>query len=389
MGSISLESIEALIPAVRQAAFDPERWNDVLEDIRRTIDLGVLSIVAHHSVDAPEQSSDWNFTTWNDPDTLEPYVDHYYKVDPTVDLIEELPTGIAMPVQQLIPEREWVESEFYRDFQSVSGMVDFAFLKLGGGDGTLYEFPAGDIGRGGVATTKLKAMELLAPHVMEAIETNTALGMAKIDASYGPEGALEQLGTPSFVLDADLEIVAVNNPGTILLLNRDLLLDRLGRLALANGVEDRGFQKRIVAVRQRAIRGASTRFHERRSFRTVMDVFAPDGAEYRITFSTLPPALRRQPLPGGGGMPAILILVDRKGDAPLEAAVRYAERHRLSPAERDVLVLLAEGIALPEAAERLGRSYHTVRAQLRSVFDKTGIRSQRALISEMLGGAGH
>lgn len=52
----------------------------------------------------------------------------------------------------------------------------------------------------------------------------------------------------------------------------------------------------------------------------------------------------------------------------------------LTPAEARCAIALAEGLAPKEIAEGLGVSYETVRSQLRSIYDKTGVRRQAALV---------
>lgn len=56
----------------------------------------------------------------------------------------------------------------------------------------------------------------------------------------------------------------------------------------------------------------------------------------------------------------------------------------LSPAQLALCELLAEGADLNGAADALGVSVNTLRTQLRRMFDKTGTRSQTALISALL-----
>jgi DNA-binding CsgD family transcriptional regulator len=51
----------------------------------------------------------------------------------------------------------------------------------------------------------------------------------------------------------------------------------------------------------------------------------------------------------------------------------------LTAAEMRVAGLIAEGKNAHQAARHLGRSYETVRNQLKSIFDKTDTRRQSAL----------
>jgi DNA-binding CsgD family transcriptional regulator len=59
---------------------------------------------------------------------------------------------------------------------------------------------------------------------------------------------------------------------------------------------------------------------------------------------------------------------------------QLATRYRLTAAEVRAVELLGECGSLPRVADRLGRSYSTVRAQLQSVYDKTGAHGRFALL---------
>lgn len=62
------------------------------------------------------------------------------------------------------------------------------------------------------------------------------------------------------------------------------------------------------------------------------------------------------------------------------AATIYA----LSPAQTQLAGLVAEGLALPEIASRMGITQNTARTHLNRVFDKTGVRTQPALVRMLL-----
>jgi DNA-binding CsgD family transcriptional regulator len=68
----------------------------------------------------------------------------------------------------------------------------------------------------------------------------------------------------------------------------------------------------------------------------------------------------------------------RSAEADLDATAR---RFGLTAAEVEVVRCLAETGSLRAVAHRLGRSYNTARAHLRSVYGKTGAHSQAALLS--------
>lgn len=57
----------------------------------------------------------------------------------------------------------------------------------------------------------------------------------------------------------------------------------------------------------------------------------------------------------------------------------YSDSHDLSDRERDVLILVARGMANKEIAERLNISIHTVMSHRKNITHKTGIKSVAGL----------
>ena len=57
----------------------------------------------------------------------------------------------------------------------------------------------------------------------------------------------------------------------------------------------------------------------------------------------------------------------------------YSDSHELSDRERDVLILVAKGMASKEIAEQLNISIHTVMSHRKNITHKTGIKSVAGL----------
>ena len=60
------------------------------------------------------------------------------------------------------------------------------------------------------------------------------------------------------------------------------------------------------------------------------------------------------------------------------------EVYGLSPAQVRLARLIVDGQDLAAAADLLGVSVNTLRTQLQRIFDKTGVRSQAALVRALL-----
>ena len=88
---------------------------------------------------------------------------------------------------------------------------------------------------------------------------------------------------------------------------------------------------------------------------------------------------------GGAGAPRVAIFI-KETDAPLVIDRRLlADSLRLTQRESEVAALLADGLDLAEVAGRLGQGIGTARSHLKRVFDKTGARSQAALVALVRG----
>jgi DNA-binding CsgD family transcriptional regulator len=85
------------------------------------------------------------------------------------------------------------------------------------------------------------------------------------------------------------------------------------------------------------------------------------------------------PVLGDDGPQSVLMLLDLE-TAPEGNSFALQRIFRLSPAEARLALSLARGATLAEAAEAYGVSVATARAQLKAIFQKTGVRRQVGLV---------
>lgn len=80
------------------------------------------------------------------------------------------------------------------------------------------------------------------------------------------------------------------------------------------------------------------------------------------------------------------IAVSIEHTGPTARAEAFGRCNALSPRERELLAALTTGMDTRHLAHRLSLSEHTVQDHLRSIFDKTGLRSRAALAGRAFGG---
>jgi DNA-binding NarL/FixJ family response regulator len=77
----------------------------------------------------------------------------------------------------------------------------------------------------------------------------------------------------------------------------------------------------------------------------------------------------------------IAITFERTQGALAVAAVLFAKHHKLTASEQSVLVALTNGHSVTQVASDLGVAVSTIRTHVRHLFEKTGARNLRALVS--------
>ena len=88
-------------------------------------------------------------------------------------------------------------------------------------------------------------------------------------------------------------------------------------------------------------------------------------------------------LPAGQGQPDQVAVILQPA-APVEVAPVIMRAYGLSEQERVVTGLVCQGLSTGQIAARLVVSGYTVQDHLKSVFDKTGVRSRRELVATIL-----
>jgi DNA-binding CsgD family transcriptional regulator len=77
--------------------------------------------------------------------------------------------------------------------------------------------------------------------------------------------------------------------------------------------------------------------------------------------------------------PAVLVAVHEGSERPFPVSAVLRDLFALTPAEMRLATLLTTGVGLPEACEQLAIRRETSRTQLKSIFTKTGTRTQAQL----------
>ena len=81
------------------------------------------------------------------------------------------------------------------------------------------------------------------------------------------------------------------------------------------------------------------------------------------------------------------VVIAREGQTSLAREIRrreVVERPILTPREREVLVLTADGLTAPEIAKRLQLGVATVRSHLQNVYEKLGVSDRASAVAQAI-----
>jgi DNA-binding CsgD family transcriptional regulator len=284
----------------------------------------------------------------------------------------------------LVPESEFLRSEFWNDFGRHHGLryVIGTVLPLGAAG----SMPIGlhrPAGAAPFAEEEKRLLEAVLPHLRRALQLRHRLaGMPAAEAGPGI-AALDALANGVVVTDAEGRVALANLAAEMMAARADAF-----RLAQAGGRETAGtlFQPCHRAEAEALLRlvRATALFGDAGG---AMRLSRADGAPaLAVLVMPLPARLAEAPLTLGGRVPGrALVLLRELGLAAAPRAAVLRDLFGLTAAEAEVARALAGGASKAAVAAQRGIAETTVRTQVRAVLAKTGAANLRDL-ERMLAG---
>ncbi len=362
---VSLEAFSKVVEAVYDCALDPNHWHDTIRLIAALCESQV-SILAVH--DYTHGRSELTFGFGYTDKFVRLHEEKYAAMNPFLSAIQMLPVGAVTTQAMLIGDREHYESRFYQEWckpQGFDDSIQFNVLRTKERIGwwaahRLYP-------RYGDAEVRL--LTLLAPHVCRAVAISDALNLKTI-RSEALEATLNALTSGVYLVDRLGRIIYMNRAaehqvktGNALRVEHDRLaaVDRNARVALAN-----------------AIAGAIADETETPTSGVTLALPDREGAGLVATILPLGRGERRN-LCGAFAAIAAIFVQDPIVVPPFPGEA-FAKLYGLTGGELRVLLALAPGLGVKEAAEVLGISEATARTHVQHIYDKTGTSKQTELM---------
>ena len=213
-------------------------------------------------------------------------------------------------------------------------------------------------------------LESIVPMMEKALKLYSAYTKNSFIEEFYEE-LLGSMDIASVILNAKLEVLSANKQAKHILTSRDGVYLRRNSLLCSQSSDQQKLEEACRDLMEsarddeqaRQTRGISI---ARTSSDTKWDVHIRIVEKKNVVF-------------GEGGPELVLLLRGPVRDcAPSQS--RLIEMFGVTPAEAKLIAHLADGLTLTAAAEALGVSRNTARAQLSSIFAKTGVNRQNQLV---------
>lgn len=354
----------ALLLDLHRAPLDGAAWNDFLEKLARAISADSASFIL-----SPRTGERLGalFTSGGTPEGKRNYREQQYTLDPFV----RLPKETVITIDEFVTTEVLLASEFYQKY-----LAPVNVRHVIGVDVAIRSFDArlrlSRSERLGDFTPDEKALlEQLLPHVKLTLEVLAKLATAETDRSFYAH-ALSRLAIGSIVVADDGRILEISGIARAVINQRDGLQDVGGYLALDTPRDTQRLRDAIRAV-------ARVRPDERQPLPTALRVERPSGrGDLGLVVQPAPLGLSEAIEPR-----AIVLLSDPETSVSVSPETISA-LFGLTAAESAICVQLVNGATLDEAGLALGIKRNTVRAHLRSIFEKTGVDRQSRLVRLIL-----
>jgi DNA-binding CsgD family transcriptional regulator/PAS domain-containing protein len=372
--SLPLEAFSKVVEAVYDCALDPERWHGALRQIGDLCESQVSQMSVHDYIDGRTELS---FGLAYSEAFMRLHEEKYAPMNPFLSILAMQPVGLVKTRAMQIDDREFYEGRFYQEWikpQGFDDAISVTLLKTDRRIGWWTAHRLADRPRYGQAEVRL--MSLLAPHICRTVKISDALNLKTI-RSEALEATLDALASGVYFTDRHTRIIYMNRAaeqqigiGTALRIENDRLapVDRGADVALAGAVAEAMTNETEVAAGGIALA-----------------LPAKQGTGLIATVLPLTRGERRNVC--GAFAATVAIFVQDPVVVPPFPGEAFAKLYGLTGGELRVLLAMAPGLAVTEAAEVLGISEATARTHLQRIYAKTGTTKRTELMRLFLSSA--
>mgnify|MGYP006129865249 FL=1 len=380
--TLSESDFSNLIGLLYQGALEPQPWQSALPALREALDAQVVSLVLRPpSADdegvilncvRQDESVDNSHVTLADPNDWEvsAYREQFFSLDPFVSL----PLDKVIALEDILPDKDLVTSDYYLHYLKPINLFRILGVDTSEPGGMLARLRfSRRASEPRFKATERQLLTLLTPHLSRAIEIYAKLNRMTSERDLYA-GAVNQLSVASIILDEQGRMLTTNAVGRA-------LLDQGEGLSLRDGhlhIEGRNINKELQEALTSIIR---EQLHGETSMVRALRVPRPGGrSDLGLVVRPVPASQWSE----GQVSPSAAVFISDPDLQESTSRPILGALFELTPAEANLATLLARGLSLAQVSVAQNISQHTARAQLKSIFAKTGVSRQAELVRLVL-----
>lgn len=371
------KAFNELVSLVYEGTLEDKPWQGFLPRLRSLMDAQVVSLVLRPPA-AGDKGVILNSRRGDDDGELADPTDweavHYQEQFFTIDPFTNLPPGKVVTQQELVPDEELLESEYYQNYLKPIGLFHILGVDTIEPDGMQARLRiARRPGEDAFGEPHKSLCEELLPHLRRAIQIHARLNRTESERDLYA-GAVNQLSVATLILDERGQVLKFNSVAESVLAQKDGLQVINDTLTVA----ERNVNSQLQQLLDSAIaaqRAGTT------GMARALRIPRPSGrAELGLVIRPVPVSEWAE----GQSSPCVAIFISDPEQQESASQQLLSELFGLTPAEANLAVKLARGLSLAQLSEEQHISQHTARAQLKSVFAKTGVARQAELVRLVL-----
>lgn len=381
MEQLSELDYDRLLGLIYEGPLEPRPWQSALPRLRELFDAQVASLVLRPPAQddrgvilnsVRDQGKRGGEATLADPNDWEvtAYREQFFALDPFINL----PLDKVVALHDILSDKELEASDYYRYYLQPVNL--FHILGVDTAE------PGGMVARLRFSRRRQDPsfdrhdralLERLTPHLQRATLIYSRLSRTTSERDLYA-GAVDQLAVATIILDEQGRLLNTNALAKALLEERSPLVLRDQHLHIGGRDHNRALQDALSTVIRAQQRGETSVVRALRVPREGV------GSDLGLVIRPIPATEWGE----GQGNPCAAVFISDPDLHEGASQQTLGELFGLTPAEANLAILLSRGLSLAEASESQNISQHTARAQLKSIFAKTGVSRQAELVRLVL-----
>ena len=369
---ITLETYSLLLQELYLGSAEELPWHRFLSSLKEILELQFAVIILR-----PPSENDGGIV-FTSGSTIPPamtrrssrnYTGEQYSIDP----LANLPINQLVTLEECVPFDELAATEYYKLYLEPMSIRHVIGIDLMGDNGQPFNVRiTRRASKAPFSDSEKDFLRLLMPHIQAAVSQGVKLQTLDSERkAYANSIAARSVGT--LTLTDEGHILHANDIAEAFLQEKDGIWQQHQQLHLKGDLNK--------LLKQHILDIVNAQAHNQPIAVRALSIPRSSGQlDYELILKPVP--LDRY-LDTPNTPHVIVFIYDPEKNLELSAPL-ICTLFQLSKAESLVAVLLTEGKSLEEVAEFLGIAKNTARAQLRSIFSKTGVSRQSSLVSLLL-----